>query len=283
MVWSFFSNYPFSKRAIDFILRYNILDRPAHRGASSGDSRRRSRMRRPRARLVTSLPGGVGAPPGWPLRAACQELADDPGLGRKRGPTPEEERRGEAPKGAPASVIGRRSLPLKGSARPRGGPRGAALRTSDFRRFTPLVFEGAGREGLSPAPSAKNCSRRAAEHWLDDMTWISACGVFRNVRQQRVSLLRRNCGAVHCAAARPACRERAWNSVPKPGRVSGTINTFAHAAHPPHPFFCAAPPPSPLPASGARAHQRAPSFLTQLAVRRDTRGNVHLSIPARKA
>jgi hypothetical protein len=23
--------------------------------------------------------GGVGAPPGWPLRAACQELADDPG------------------------------------------------------------------------------------------------------------------------------------------------------------------------------------------------------------
>src|SRR5215216_7707478 len=35
-------------------------------------------MRRPRAGLVTSHSGGVGAPPGWPLRAACEELADDP-------------------------------------------------------------------------------------------------------------------------------------------------------------------------------------------------------------
>jgi hypothetical protein len=47
-------------------------------------------MRRPRARLVTSHSGGVGAPPGWPLRAACQELADDRHRRRKRGPTPKE-------------------------------------------------------------------------------------------------------------------------------------------------------------------------------------------------
>ena len=36
-------------------------------------------MRRPRAWLATTHSGGVGAPPGWPLRAARQELADDPG------------------------------------------------------------------------------------------------------------------------------------------------------------------------------------------------------------
>ena len=112
-------------------------------------------MRRPRMGLVISHSGGVGAPPGRPLRAARQELADDPGKsGRKRGPTPEEERRGEAPRGAPASVIRRRSLPLKGSARPQGGPRGAAFRTSALRRFTPLDFRGEQEcEGEPPHPS----------------------------------------------------------------------------------------------------------------------------------
>src|SRR3954463_15478058 len=35
-------------------------------------SRWRSRVRRPRARLVTSPSGGVGPPPAWPLRAAAR-------------------------------------------------------------------------------------------------------------------------------------------------------------------------------------------------------------------
>jgi hypothetical protein len=33
--------------------------------------------RRPRICLASKHPGGVGAPPGRPLRAACEELADD--------------------------------------------------------------------------------------------------------------------------------------------------------------------------------------------------------------
>src|SRR5687767_14062748 len=41
--------------------------------------RRWSGMRRLRAGLVILHSGGVGAPPGRPLRAARQELADDPG------------------------------------------------------------------------------------------------------------------------------------------------------------------------------------------------------------
>src|SRR3954465_10040162 len=36
-------------------------------------------------------PGGDGAPPGWPLRAACEELADDRYSRRKRGPSPRQE------------------------------------------------------------------------------------------------------------------------------------------------------------------------------------------------
>ena len=35
-------------------------------------------MRRPRACLASTHSGGAGAPPGWPLRAAREELADDP-------------------------------------------------------------------------------------------------------------------------------------------------------------------------------------------------------------
>ena len=43
----------------------------------------------------------------------------------------------EAPRGAPASVIGRRSLAIQGSARPRGGPPGAAFRA---QRLSALRF-----------------------------------------------------------------------------------------------------------------------------------------------
>ena len=114
-------------------------------------------MRRPRTRLVTSHSGGVGAPPGWPLRAACQELADDPGKsGRKRGPTPEEERRGGAPRGAPASVIRRRSRPQTGSART--ARRGHGVRRSapaPFGASPPSLSRGAGREGLARRPPKK--------------------------------------------------------------------------------------------------------------------------------
>src|ERR1700675_2580303 len=94
-----------------------------------------------------SHPGGVGAPPGWPLRAACQELADDPGTspGRKRGPTPEGERRGGAPRGAPASVIGRWSLANQGSARPQGGPRVRRSAPAPVGAPPPLRGDNEGR------------------------------------------------------------------------------------------------------------------------------------------
>ena len=35
-----------------------------------------SGMRRLRVRFVTGHSGGSGAPPAWPLRAGCEELAD---------------------------------------------------------------------------------------------------------------------------------------------------------------------------------------------------------------
>src|SRR2546422_9089843 len=62
-----------------FLYRANDPITMLDRGASSGDVGWRSRVRRLRASLVSSHSGGLGAPPGWPLRAACQELADDPG------------------------------------------------------------------------------------------------------------------------------------------------------------------------------------------------------------
>ena len=40
---------------------------------------------------------------------------------------------------------------------PRGGPRGAAFRTSAFRRFTPLTFvRGDGKEGQARRPPKKS-------------------------------------------------------------------------------------------------------------------------------
>jgi hypothetical protein len=78
---------------------------------------------------------------------------------RKRGPTPEEERRGGAPRGAPASVIGRWSP--RGLARPQGGPNGAAL---PYRRLSALRLPLSRRHGRKacPAPCKKN---GAAERW----------------------------------------------------------------------------------------------------------------------
>src|SRR5215212_1787086 len=67
-------------------------------GPSPETRQRRSGMRRLRVELVTQHSGGVGAPPGWPLRATCEELADDRYSRRKRGPTPNKRRSG-APEG----------------------------------------------------------------------------------------------------------------------------------------------------------------------------------------
>jgi hypothetical protein len=50
----------------------------------------------------------AGVPPGWPLRAACEELADDRYSRRKRGPPPRQERRSGAPKGERPSPRARR-------------------------------------------------------------------------------------------------------------------------------------------------------------------------------
>src|SRR6476620_2097816 len=100
----------------------------------------------PRTGLVNLHPGGLGAPPGWPLRAACQELADDPGRVRTKarpGTDAEEtplQSRGGAPRGAPASVIGRRSAAIRRSAQPQGGPQGAAIRTAPVGALPPSLF-----------------------------------------------------------------------------------------------------------------------------------------------
>ena len=49
--------------------------------------------------------------------------------------------RGEAPQGAPARVMGRQSLPMKGLAQPQGG-HGCGVPPSALRRFTLLeLFE----------------------------------------------------------------------------------------------------------------------------------------------
>ena len=71
--------------------------------------------------------------------------------------------RGGAPRGAPASVIGRWSLAIQGSARPQDGPRGAAFRTSACRRSaSPRFCEGHEKEGVLGALQ----KIRAAKRWL---------------------------------------------------------------------------------------------------------------------
>src|SRR5712691_13308250 len=140
--------------------------------------------------LETILKMGQGAAPaGWArnpalgrlrgsARAAlgplCKELA---GLGQGRQcPTSQEARpgadaeprgfrwksRGGAPKGAPAGVIGWRSLAVQGSARPRGGSWVRRFRTSADRRSAPLDFGGRIRTTAYPAPQRIG----AAERWL---------------------------------------------------------------------------------------------------------------------
>ena len=81
-----------------------------------------------------------------------------PSESRKHGPEAQN-RRGEAPRGVPVRVMGRRSRTFPGQARPQGGPRGAAFRTSACRRFAPS-HRGA-RSKARPAPL-----KGAAERWL---------------------------------------------------------------------------------------------------------------------
>src|SRR3954468_5064294 len=123
---------------------------------------RRSGMRRLRAGLVTSHSGGVGAPPGWPLRAACEELADDRYSRRKRGLTPRQERRSGAPRGEHPDRKGCAADAVKHAQTAQacllaavGAPFGAPL---------PLVVArgGIGRQA-NPAPFQ---TIRAAERWL---------------------------------------------------------------------------------------------------------------------
>src|SRR5215207_1886850 len=67
-----------------------ICLRPVHRGALSRDVARVGWDAAPAgvAYAAAHSGGGDGAPPGWPLRAACEELADDRYSRRKRGPAP---------------------------------------------------------------------------------------------------------------------------------------------------------------------------------------------------
>jgi hypothetical protein len=128
------------------------------RWPAPGNSRSRS-MRRPRASLASSLPGGVGAPPGG-TTAPCQELADGTGLlpscRWRRDPPPVKETaiagggNGEAvsEKRGPAPDV---RTPRR-SAERRRSPQGERPVTYGSRRLAlrlPLHAEGKGK--ISPA------------------------------------------------------------------------------------------------------------------------------------
>jgi hypothetical protein len=115
-------------------------------------------------------PGGDGAPPGWPLRAACEELADDRYSRRKRGPSPRQERhQWSAERRASLAACLRRPRELvcgrKGCVTPhkRGSPRRSqgvaqvrlsALRSPHFqgeqrrRRPAPKKIKTSGRRSV---------------------------------------------------------------------------------------------------------------------------------------
>src|SRR5215216_1674683 len=111
---------------------------------AEGVFRRRSadgaRVRRPRTGLAHLDPGGLRGSTWASLRAPRQELADGEvaitsGVSEKRGPRTEiaaVERRE-----ARRSVMDRQSPANRRSARPRGGQRGAAIRTSAVSALRP--------------------------------------------------------------------------------------------------------------------------------------------------
>jgi len=124
-------------------------------------------VRRPRARLAASLPGGVGAPPGG-TTASCQELADD----RWARFAPSTKARPDAGMRTPQQSAERRAGPRHGPvisgrsrrwARPRGEPPGAAYPHQRLSALcSPHFFRGAETDKGHPAPHAN----RAAQRWL---------------------------------------------------------------------------------------------------------------------
>jgi hypothetical protein len=104
------------------------------------------------------------------LRPLCEVLAGRAGANagsRKPGPELRRRRlrqkcRGGAPRGAPASVIGRWSLADQGSARPRGGPRVRRSAPAPVGALPPLI---SGRnKGTTAYPAPQRI--RVAERWL---------------------------------------------------------------------------------------------------------------------
>ena len=113
-------------------------------------------------------PAGHYEPP------ARSSLTTGPLYRRKRGPTPRQERRGEAPKGAPACVTGRWSAAIRRPARSQDGPRGAALPHQRLSALHPL--------GLSRAERKEAGGRAPNEIPGDDACTAS----FRGANQKRV-------------------------------------------------------------------------------------------------
>ena len=187
------------------------------------------------------LPGGLGAPPyghydpcagslldhrSRLLRAASAARGQCGGLravSRKR--------RGEAPQGAPARVMGRRSR--KGPARPQGGPRGAAFRTGAWRRFTPSAFSGWAGMTAAGCRKPRRDGARLHDNGADDE---------HDLRGTRAIPPTRSGGGWH---ARRRSRARVgWGSMraaPHPGSLG----------------FASARPPSPKPGRDKRARGKA--------------------------
>ena len=107
--------------------------------------------------LAILHPGGVGAPPGWPLRAACQELADDPGqcpdesAARRRSENAAVKRRKARRRASFAGGL-RRSADRPDRKAGHGVRRSAPAR---FGASPPSFFGGVRKGGFRPAPSEK--------------------------------------------------------------------------------------------------------------------------------
>ena len=126
-----------------------------------------SRMRRPRAGYASQHPGGSGAPPAWPLRAGCEELADGgANASAKRGPEPSDrpERAGAKPQAVKRAQtaqaclrwsVGRRSV-LTGRTRRKTRTEGWCA----ARRSTSPRFLGGGSDQASGAARREHKSIR---------------------------------------------------------------------------------------------------------------------------
>ena len=118
-------------------------------------------MRRPRVRLVILHSGGVGAPPGWPLRAARQELADDPG----QCPDESAARRRSKNAAVKRRKARRPALSVGGLRRSAPAPRGP-VSAGAFGAHPPHCG-GHRKGGFRPAPSEKIKPPGGAKRWLN--------------------------------------------------------------------------------------------------------------------